>query len=329
MRTVDPHSPRHALGLALGAAPDVDGSCCACCGTSPFAVGRPTAEVCGPAFTDYDLLADASAPEVCDGCARMLGGRPSREAPPLRMGHFVVLDGALLRLDGETLVELLRTMPAGVAAVGWTATRQKHASLRAGPCSSVAWEIGAETGTILWLPEHVALLDAVSVLRAHVFREHILAGQYPPHVVLGLGAAFGPAEESIAPHRHTLRLEMVVSIVCRPELIPENEPMPIATEQRAAAELLLDLVEYAPERRRDPIAFWSTLLPRRLAAAASRSSLLDAAGDLMQRLSISSPEAVISIEAMTVAEASTILRAWRDQPMLVLAVARLIRQESR
>lgn len=324
---------RHVLGAALGAVAG-GGSRCACCGASPYDFGRPTAEVLGPAFVDFDLLLDPDAPSTCEGCARMLGGRPGATPPPLRLGHFAVVDGALILPDGEQIVGWLRAPPAGLAVLGWTATRQRHASLRAGICSPPdELLIGTESCLLPWWPaEHVQLLDAVSLLRRHARQADILSGEYPPHVVAALGSRWEPAEAVVLRHRQTTRLEMVVALVRRPDLADEESDPMLGAPQRPAARLLLLLAQSSEARRDDPIRFWTDLLPRRLAASASRPTLLLAAGDLLRRLSclptsVEAVEAVREIEALSDLEAAQILRDWRERPALVLALTRIIRDE--
>lgn len=326
---------RHAIGRAKGAIADGQGSACASCGDSPFGEGRPTSDVCGPNFTDYDLLLDASLPMVCDGCARMLGGKPSKTDPPLRMAHFAVFSTGIVYPDGAQLAEILRDPPDDLAAIAWTASRQKHASLRAGLCGDGVLYVGTEGETVEWVPERDRdLLDAVSALRAHARREQVLAGDYPPHVIVALGDSWEPNEAIVTRHRPSTRLDMVCAIVRRPEVIPETNAMPIAEPQRRAAELLLLIASSSRDRDQDPIRFWGETLPRRLAAASSRPDLLTAVGRLMADTHVQATfpgavEAVGTVEAMEPGEAAEILNIWRAQGPIVLALTRIIRDERR
>lgn len=326
-------NPRHLIGHALGAAPS-EGSVCAVCGVSPYAVGRPAKDVFGPAFTDYDLLW-GEGEDVCEGCAAMLGGKPSRENPPLRMGHFAVIGGALERPDGERMVEILRDPPDDLQALGWTSSRQRHASLRAGSCGGGVLQIGTEQETITWdVSRDVALLDAVSTLRRHAHREHILTGQYPPHVIASLGAAWEPAEGVVATYRPSLSLDMAVHLVRRPPQ-QEEDPVPMMESQRIAARLLLHLTVGSKEREADPIRYWSSLLPRRLAAAVGRHrTLADIAArliedTLVEPLHYATQAGVAMIEDLSPEQATEIVDHWRAQPRLIIALVRALKEEDR
>jgi len=326
----DTSAARHVMGHALGAA---SGSClCAFCGRSPFAAARPTKTVCGPAFVDYDLLIAADAPDVCAGCVAMVGGKPSKENPPLRMGHIAVINGVLERPDGARLVGLLTDPPPSLEVLCWTNSRQRHASLRAGLCGDSVLYIGTESGTIEWTEQDVALLDAVSVLRAHARQDHIATGQYPPHVIVALGASWSPAEAVVARYRPSLLLDMVVAIVRRPPP-SEDDPMPIADPQRNAAELLLLLSDGSADRKADPIRYWSTLLMRRLAAACGRGrDLAEVSALLMESttvnpLSSDTVDAVARIEEMDDEDAASVVQLWHTQPRIIIALTRIIKDE--
>jgi len=325
---------RHAIGAAKGATPSPPGSLCACCGESPYAETRRTSEVCGPNFTDYDLLADASLPMVCGGCAAMLGGKPGREDRPLRMAHFAVIDGRLEFPDGAVLAAILADPPAELTAIAWTASRQRHASLRCGLCVPGVLYVGTEADTVEWIPGRDApLLAAVSALRAHARREHVTSGDYPPHVIAALGAAWAPNEAVVARHRPTTRLDMACSIVRRPEVIQESATMPIAEPQRKAADLLLLIAQTSRDREADPIRFWGELLPRRLARACAQRDLLAAVSRLMSDAHCNATyphavQAVAWVERMTAEEASEVLTIWRQQAPVVMALTKIIRDEN-
>ena len=205
--------PIHLVAEALGIAASGP-SACAVCDPSPFGVARPSKDVFGPAFVDYDLIHDSRIDDVCEGCAAVLGGKPSRENPPIRMGHVAVVNGVLERPDGARLLELIRN-PEGVEVLCWTATRQRHTILRAEPCTGVLG-IGTETGTLVWERHDVELLDAVSVLRQAASPDHIATGDYPAHIVERLGAQWEPAEAVVSRYRPGLHLDLAVALVRRP-----------------------------------------------------------------------------------------------------------------
>lgn len=323
---------RHAIGATYS--PPVGPSDCAVCGKSPFASGRPTSEVLGPLFTDYDLLTDAALPMACAGCAAMLGGKPGSVPMPLRMGHFVVVDGVMHRPSGAELAAIVYDPPPGLNVVAWTATRKRHASLRCGPCTPDLLLVGTESGTVAWdVATGRALLDAVSMLRAAARQDHILTGQYPPAVILALGSSWAPAESLVATYRPSLTLDLAVALARRPETTPDQEPsMPISESYRRAAGLVLSIGNAARERDRDPIQFWSTLYPRRLAAAAQRGTLLAMVGKLAEMIRVNPTgmaDAVAVVETMSDIDAAETLRLCRETPLLVIAFARQLARESK
>lgn len=325
---------KHSIGLALGAVPDGVGSRCAVCGDSPFSSERPSSDVFGPGFVDFDLLADAAAEMTCAGCALMLGGKPSRENPPLRMGHFAVIAGVMERADGERMVEVLRGLE-GVEAVGWAVSRQKHASLRCGPCGAGVLLVGCDHGTIDWRPARDArLLDAVSALRAVFRAEDVAAGSYAPHQIQALGVdVWKAAEAVVSAYRPSLHLDMATALVRRP-LVETKEALNVAIPQeyRAAAELLAPLTQACALRTEDPIRFWSEILPRRLASAASAATITEWLSYLSEALRVQTfrPEVVgvlETVDGMSDTEAQAILGVLRRDHRLVITVVRMLKKE--
>lgn len=305
---------------------------CAVCGDSPFASGRATGEVLGPNFADYDLLSAGQEPWTCQGCVGLLGGKPGSAPMPLRMGHFAVVNGELLRPSGQELSALLLDPPEGIQAVAWTASRQKHASLRCGPCSQAHLMIGTEGGTLAWdVAEGRILLGAVTALRHAARQEEILTGQYSPHVILALGPDWSPSDAIVTRYRPSLMLDVAVALVRRPDhTTPEVPAMPISDPYRRAGALALALGSASRIRARDPIPFWGIWFPRRLAAAAQRPSLLSAVGWLAEKIAANPSAAIVvveTIESMTAAETEECLRLWRETPLLVIAYARQIYRE--
>lgn len=323
--------PLHILAAAQGVTPG-KGCTCIVCGASPFDAGRPAADLLGPLFTDYDLLQAPEATDACAGCASVLGGKPGSVPMPLRMGHFAVVAGELLRPSGAELLDLLLDPPVGLQVIAWTATRQRHASLRCGRCEPGLLMVGTEQGTVAWdvdVGRQVAA--AVQTLRGAAQADHVLTGQYPPHVILALGAAWEPAEAVVAAHRPSPLLDMVCALVRRPETSTTTEsPMPIAESERLAGELILTIGRASAIREADPIAFWATTMPRRVAAAGTRPTLIDAAGWLVQQVRANPSalgEALGLIESMTPEQSTHTLDLWRDRALVCVAFARQLQRE--
>lgn len=325
-----------SIGRALGAVAN-EGCACAVCGPSAFDAVRRSKDVFGPAFVDYDLVAQASAESVCEGCAKILGGKPSRANPPLRMGHFVVAGGNLDRVDGATMVATLVAPPTDIEAVGWAQSRQKHASLRCGPCTPRRLLIGCDSGTIDWRPGRDApLVDAVSTLRAAARQDDIITGAYPPHTIQKLGhATWSTAEAVVATYRPGLHLDLVVAMVRRPEVDPlTEEDIMVPEEYRDAAEILRPLCDESALRRDDPIRFWGELLPRRLASAASSASLVEWMGYMSEALQVATSraevvEALRDVADMEATAEALVLGVLRRDHRLLVSFVRIAQQEAR
>lgn len=264
----------------------------------------------------------------------MLGGKPNRENPPLRMGHFAVRGGVLERPDAERLLGLLRAPPPDIEAIGWTRTRQKHASLHAGECSSSRLVVGTESGPLVWRPSvDGRLLDAVSTLRRAARIDDIASGDYPPHVITRLGALWQPAESVVALYRPSLHLDLALHLVRRPTTDMEIPPMPHMPVHQTAAEILLRLSDGSSYRRSDPITYWSSLLIRRMAAATEQETLQGAVGILMEKLRMdpinsSVREAMVTVRSMPDEDADEVLAVLRTYPRQVVAICRILKDES-
>jgi len=247
------------------------------------------------------------------------------------MGHFAVVGGALVQPSSEELLSLLLDPPTDLQAIAWTAARKRHASLRCGPCQPGLLMVGAEQGTITWdVADGRDLVAAISILRESARQEHILSGQYPPHVILALGSTWEPAEAVVRQWRPSLALNMAVALVRRPDTTTTEAPMPISDPHRRAGELLLVIGTASTLRDQDPIRFWAEHLPRRLAAAGQRSTLIAAVGWLCQQLRVNPSnmaDAVEVIEAMTDEQADETLGLWRSCHLLCIAYARQISRE--
>lgn len=325
--TINLAPARHAIGRALGAAEVSGGSVCACCGASPFGPARPAKDVMGPNFTDHDLMLACDAEDVCGGCAAMLGGKPSKENPPLRMASFYVpaSGGDVVRLGIDELRELLTRPADGV--LGWAVSRQKHASLRCGAPVGRDWLIGYDDGQIRWSPHDAGLLSAVESARMSASREEILTGQYRPHAVQSGGQRLIDAEAVICRYRGSPHLDLAVAVVRRPDpSIVEESAMPTLPRHERAAEIVAELSARSQLRGRDGLAYWNDILPRRLAAAGTSRDLGAAVARLMRDLLVSvigdePARAVALVEALSLDEARDVLALWRDESRLVSTLA--------
>lgn len=144
--------PYHVMASALGIAPG-GGCLCAFCGPSPFgAAGLACAGAKGALsgnFTEWQTL--RPHPEVCKGCAGLLGGHPSREPRPVRLLNLAIVDGEISR---PTSAELLRLVldPPGSCILSWATSNKKHHWRHAGLSSPELVQLGSDAGTIRYRP---------------------------------------------------------------------------------------------------------------------------------------------------------------------------------
>ena len=80
------------------------------------------------------------------------------------------------------------------------------------------------------------------------------------------------------------------------------------------------------------IQFWSITLSRRLAAATTRTTLVDAVAYLMEQIqtlgrAASVQRALNQLEMMSEEDADHVLRTWRDQPRIVIAMTKMLKDE--
>ena len=319
----------HHLHLAAecrGVSPG-DSSRCAVCGPSPFGAARPASDVFGPNFTDYELIADPSAPQVCAGCVSLLSGRPGDDPPPLRTMHALLVEGAAPVYPGtRAIAGILRSPPERPFVLTWTATRQRHAILRAGLSSAAEVLVGTERGTAAYRPaEHEQVLDAVEAMRAVFTPDEIVSGDYPPTKLAGALELYQRCEPSIAPHRGAILLEMIAAVAIKPEQAHQEAHVQALDADDDAAWLLADLAEASDLRRADGLGFWRATLQRRLEAVKHRP-LLELVSKLAERLQCqaTSPAMMRVHQRLVVlsdAEAEQLRRAFAHHATIVVALA--------
>lgn len=259
----------------------------------------------------------------------MLGGRPGSVPPPLKAAHFVVVDGQLLKPSGAELLPFVVSPPEGIQAIGWTANRKKHASLRCGPCSPLRVEVGTEDGTAA-VDVAVAreLAEVIAELRVRASQDEILSGVYNPANAYALGPRLYELEDRIASWRGTPVLALLVALVRRPEAPAGEVELELTQGQRDAGRILLLLGNGSPKR--DPIEFWKTLLPRRVVAAGQKRTLADAVGWLGEKLSTSPyalAEVVFIMSEMGPEEGEATLNVFRSTPALAVGIARFFAKD--
>ena len=322
-------SPRHILAHALGV---LYGTGCRCvvCGPSPFDAAPDRLP---DTFTDFALLADHGAVDVCVGCARLMRGRPGDQPPPLRTvsvrAHVVVEV-----LDRSALWRALAEPLEGPHVVSWARSMQRHHWLRAGISTSERLLVGSDDGTIEYVPRRDAeLLDAVRALLAGrvLARDAVRSGQYHPAAVAKFGIGRWSGLEEIArARRPSALLDMLT------EITPAADDFNGATGQKEdatmmlgideeAADLLAHLVQASEMRRGDGVRFWGGFFRHRLERF-KRLSLSGMVSRLLDecRCPPTAPgtrNVLFGIERMGLERQGEIERAIRDRPALIVALA--------
>jgi hypothetical protein len=329
---VSAFAARHQIATALGIVPEPPGCCCAACGPSPFPSAGPAHRVLGAGWSDWETMYDRGGRLLCTGCQAILGGRPGRVPPPLRMRNIAVIDGALSLPDWAALWALLTAPPPGLTVLSWATSAQKHHAMHARLSTPEHLVVGSDHGPIDVRPAWIAdLAAAILTLRAgpdgkgRVSRAEILSGAYAPATIMRVGArAWQMAEAAIAPHRGSLLLDLLVA--CCPVT-----PLPDPTEDSAMAldavdhdclAVLAPLAQGSALRQSDPIAFWKSLFVRRVVRHTHRS-LADFIARAMADLGVDGvgePAAALATIAETwppEREAATMRRLADRAPLLV------------
>lgn len=327
-------TPLHIAAASRGVLPG-QGCACAVCGPSPFDVGRPTSDVFGPNFTDYELVHDAAQPSVCAGCVSLLAGRPGDDPPPLRTMHALAVDGETVVYPAtRDLADVLRHPPERPFVLTWTATRQRHAILRAGLSTSTEIRIGTERGTAVYRPaEHEPVLDAIEAMRAVFTPDEIAGGQYPPAKLAGALGLHQRCEPLIAPHRGAILLDLLVAVVRKPEQPHQEVPLAQLDDDMDAAHLLADIAQASNLRRKDGLAFWGQVFQRRLTAV-RHMPLPDLVARLMDRLECRATDPAIErvtqfLRTRSDDEADRVRRALAHRAAIVVALALSIHKQRR
>jgi hypothetical protein len=125
-------------------------------------------------------------------------------------------------------------------------------------------------------------------------------------------------------------LSLLVALVRRPEAPERRETVKLTETQLMAGRIVLVLGNGAPKR--DPIEFWKSLVPRRVAVAANRATLWDAMQWLSEKLGTRPYAASEVIEIVSEVDDRTsaeVLKLMREAPAFVVGVARHLAKEVR
>jgi hypothetical protein len=327
----------HLVADALGVDPDLTGSDCAVCGTSPYPPSGPTKRVLGSSFAQWGEIADPGAPGVCTGCRRILSGRPGDDPPPLRMMSLLVHRGEVTQYrSSRDFWTVLDEPPEGPAVVSWSASMMRggHHVLSAGVSTAAHMAIGSDAGVIHYSPEaDRPLLDAVLELvsapedgKPAFRRTDVLHGTYSaPAIERFNPAAWAELEEAVRPYRDTPLLDLVVAAA--PALPPtrDNGDEMIAETDDQAAKLLGAIARGSTIRQTDGMMFWTGFFRRRVARF-SRLPLNDFVSRMLDECKVngSAPalrDVIQMVQQMDEETTERIEEALRKRPGLICALA--------
>jgi len=322
-----PIAPRHMLARALGVS-EGKGCRCAVCGASAFDAALPVMKGLGSNFTDYDLLADSGAQDVCVGCARLMSGRPGDDPPPLRTTSVRVTCASFVTLDQKgwwSIIIGADEVSSGGEVLSWAMSRKRHHWLRAGISTPEWWAIGSDEGTIVWKPNPKVAQCVLNLRHLGATKGAILSGHYPPKFMTKHVAAIDAAECLLRELRGHPILDLIV--YAAPQVEVNNEQNEVSdmidpTDARAA-ELLANLVWGSEMRADDGKYFWGGYFLRRLRRL-RRLPLDTLISRLIEECQVgvsASADVVSTLSTIDQADSEAISKSLRDRTDLVHALA--------
>ena len=317
----------HTIARALGRRPGEGASSgCAVCGRSPFGTVGRLRPALGPAFNNHLALRAPDVDAVCEGCKAVLGGKPGRTPPPLRMRSIAVdpETDTLRYLEQKDWWEILTNGQHPPIILSWAHSRKKQHMLHAGISCRGYWHVGSDDGPIRY--DHRAdALDAILALReAGASKGAILAGRYRPQVVAACGALVERCETVLRPLRGLPAMALWVHAAPSDiEAQQEEEPRMLGEADRAAVTLLEAIAWGAEYRVKDGLRFWGGYFQARIARFA-RLPLPEAVSRLIGECRVSTTEAARAaamVEAMSEEDMAAVEEVLRQRSALVHALA--------
>lgn len=313
-----------ALGVAEG-----DGCTCALCGVSSFDAAGSPSTVLGVNFTDFDYLADESAPDLCLGCKTLLGGRPGNDPPPLRTVSIRANEEALVALnrsDWWLLLDGTDQVEERGEVLSWATSRKRHHWLRAGISTPDLWAAGSDEGTIWWQPTPEPARAVMSLREVGASKGVILTGLYPVRLHATHPARIAAAELVLAPLRGQPILDLLVWAAPKPDETTNNsneDDDMVDPIDALAADVVAKLVWGSEMRAEDGKIFWGGYLLRRLRRF-SRLPLRTCVSRLMAECRVSSStgaEVAQLIDELSDSDVAGVERRLRERPDLIHAMA--------
>lgn len=322
---------RTILALSRGVTPGATGCRCRVCGPSPFGAGGKL----GDNFTDFALLADPSATDICTGCAALLAGRPGDDPPPLRTTSIRATVDRVEYLPRAGVWGSLLSPLAEPHVLSWAVGGQRHHWLRAGVSTAERLLIGTDEATVEYVPARDRwLLDAVHALLASptgtaplLSRESIRTGHYHPAATVKYGVAeWSRIEGMVAAARPSPLLDMAVALspVSGPPPTAKEDEM-VSPEDARAAELLAYIAHGSAVRSKDGMMFWSGFFRHRIERFREKP-LADFVSRMLDEVkcdpvTIGAKNLTAMLDVMPPEEVAATEKALRERPALLVALA--------
>ena len=305
-----------ALGVEIGACE------CALCGESPHPPAKTVRQFLPTHFPHPDLV-DRSKANVCAGCVKIFGGRPSTTDPPLRTRNLVVRDGEALILSRlaplrEHVVE------EGAEVVSWATSLKKHHLVHARVCRPGVVYVGSDSETLAFRPaQDGEALEAIDLLVSGFAKMAIIEGSYSPKSIGAFGATRWAEAESIVDRlrrRSPNLLKLLVFGAPKGEGKPEETIMETLESDAKAAALLGELAFASTYRVEHGKQFWGGYFAHRVKRFC-RLPLPELVSRLMDELIVESSRSAEVVRSLEHVDQGATEKAIRTKPDLIVALA--------
>lgn len=314
------------------------GACqCALCGDSPHPAEKSVQQFL-PAHFPFPDLVDPSKTEVCAGCVKIFGGKPSKTDPPLRTRHVAVVGGEVRthKRVGSLYPYLLN--PDFVELLSWGTSQKKHHLVYARVRESSVLYIGSDDETLVYGPAERALFPVISELlegfdlvapgRGAKRGDTIINGSYSSHAVQKFGAnRWAALEAKIDPlrRRSPLLLQLMTYASPKPDREQtEKREETVKPEDSTAAFLLGEIAHASAFRRAEGLKFWGGFFLNRIQRF-RRLDLPTLVSKLLEDCQVAPHQAdgVTSVLLAVEADGDTeaVSQAIRERPSLLAALA--------
>lgn len=245
-----------ALGVPRGT-----GCNCAYCGNSPFDQHSNLSAISDAVLA---LRMYPHSDTLCAGCRAVLEGKPGSD-PPLRMKHILCTRGEIVLIEKEDLRGIIVDPPEGEFVVSWATSKKKHHLLHAGISTASRQLWGSDSGTIVIMPEHRAVLLAVEALIVCHSRRDVLSGNYSSQRIAVQGtAAWVKSESMVAPYRGQRVLDLLCAAAHKMTSAASKGEDMVSEIDDQATMLLFLIARGSSYRVEHGVEFWSSYYRSRI-----------------------------------------------------------------